>query len=217
MSLNVNNAPKASGSQGIAKAGTQLARLIGLVCAGKQKREYKGEAKEPAVQLYFTYELPNDKIKVEDEEYPRWIGQNRVTFSNSAKAVLPKIVRALDPADEKGGDLAAMVGSPCLLTIVHVKREGKDPYAKVDNLSALPEGLAAPDQISESIVFDFYDPDVEVFNKLPEWQRDVITSAVDYPGSKLQALINGSTQEEAGVSELAPAEVGNSDEEDRPY
>lgn len=216
MSLNLNTAPMGSGKKdnGIPRKGTQIATLVGVVVLGKQARQFQGEDKAPAVLINLTYELPTDLIKTDEGNLPRWIGQNRLAFSRNEKATLAKAVKALDPLDECKGDLAKLIGRACLLAIEHHKKPDMTDFAKVANISPMMEGIPVPALISEPMVFDFYDPNIEVFNKLPKWTQEIITNALDFKGSKLEAALSGTATVAAAPIVVDP--VTTSDD-DRPY
>lgn len=210
MSLNLKDAPKSGAKLPPPKAGTQLARLVGITGLGVQKREFQGEEKSPTEQLNFTYELPNDKMTTDKgEELPRWIGQNRVSFFVAEKSTLAKILQALDPLNKCDGDLTKLIGTPCFLSIVHSQKPGKAVTAKIASVTALPDGITAPAQISKSFVFDFYKPDLDVYMELPAWVKEVIVSATDFTGSALAALLAN--------PEAPETTVAVTQEEDRPY
>jgi len=58
----------------------------------------------------------------------------------------------------------------------------------------------------EPKVFVLDEPDLEVFNSLPDWLQDKLKSNLEYQGSKLQALLSGDTAEP--VPDAADADVG---------
>ena len=52
-----------------------------------------------------------------------------------------------------------------------------------------------PPLVNDAIIFDLDDPDLKVFEKLPQFIRTRITSNLEYKGSKLEKLLSGVTQE----------------------
>jgi hypothetical protein len=53
------------------------------------------------------------------------------------------------------------------------------------------EAAKAPELKNSPLVWGFYDPDVEVFNDFPDWIKEKIKGAVDYPGSALEKALGG--------------------------
>lgn len=199
MSLDMSKAPKPAGKNfGIAKAGVQAARLVSVVELGEQPRSYQGQEKPPAIQLNFTFELPGDLIEIEKdgnvEKKPRWVSINNVNFFTDEKARLVEIVTALDPNGEAEGQLANLVGRPCFVTIEHKEFNGKQ-YAKVKAISGVPEGMAVPELDNEPRVFDWDAPDKAVWDTLPDWIQEKITTALNYKGSNVEAMVLGNTGE----------------------
>lgn len=217
MSLDMNKAPKPAGKDyGIAKAGVQMARLVSIVEIGEQPRSFKGQEKSPAVQLNFTFELPKDRIEIEDDDgksvsKPRWVSINNVNFFTDDKARLVEIVKALDPNGEADGQLANLVGRPCFVTLEHKEYEGK-AYAKIASISGVPEGMEVPELENEPRVFDWDTPTQAAWDALPEWTREKITTALNYKGSRVELLLNKGEDELADVAD-APAKDEDFDDD----
>lgn len=182
------------------ESGTYPARLVGVVLMGTQpQRPYKGEEKPPKLTVRLTYEFLDEFLKDEDgndiDDKPRWLSEEIPFMSLSADlAKSTKRYFALDPNSEVDGDWGKLLGSPCMVTIVQEadKRPGIDRiYEKIANVSSMrpKEAAKAPELKNDPVVFDFYEPDIEVFKSFPEWIQDKMKSAVDFEGSKLQGLL----------------------------
>lgn len=202
MSLNANKIKASQGNrvvQEVLEPGAYPARLVQVISLGTQKeRPYLGEEKPPRLHLMLTYEFLDEFIKDEEgnllKDKPRFLSEEIPFLSlkaDKAKSTLRYF--ALDPEQKAKGDWAKLVGSPCMLTIVN-EQSTKDPsriFEKIASVSAMrPKEVAkAPELINPPKIFDFYDPDLEVFNSLPEWLQNKMKDAVDYEGSKLQELL----------------------------
>ncbi len=206
MSLNLNKQKKASGvKQDIIEIGTYPARLVRVIDLGLQSRNpYKGQEKPPAYQVDLTYEMLDvfmvDKEGKEDETKPRWISETiNLNNPNADLAISTKRAKALDPDDDHDFNLAEMVGSPCMVTIVHKESKGKT-YANVGNVTTMrPKDAAkAPELVNEPVVFDLEEPNMEVFKNFPDWIQDKIKGNLEFNGSKLQANL--------GITAQAPDE-----------
>ena len=194
---------------------TYPARIVQLVLMGVQpQRPYNGVAKDPQERLYVGYELSHEFCKDEDgnvqADQPRWLGEDFPFYSLDAdRATSTKRYHAIDATGQYGGDWLKMLGAPCQLTLTREPRKnGKGDTNYVSNVAgplAVPN-YEQPALVNEPRVFDFYNPDMEVFAKLPKWLQERIKGAVNYPGSKLEAALkeadNGTT---TATTAAAPA------------
>lgn len=199
--------------------GSYPARLVQIVGLGIQpSRPYKGEEKPPRLTIRLTYEFLDEFLKDDDgndlPDKPRWLSEELPFMS--LKADLAKSTKryyALDPEDKADGDWAKLIGTPCILNIVNEtdKRPGNDTvYEKISNVSTMrpKEAAKAPELVNPPLVWDFYDPDVEVFKNFPDWIQSKIKEAVDYPGSALEKALGGGRA-------LSKAKPDRNDEQER--
>jgi hypothetical protein len=197
-------------------AGSYPARLVQILLMGVQKNNpYKGEEKAPSLKVRLTYEMLDEFMKEEDgsdiPEKPRWVSEDLPFLS--LKADLAKSTKryyALDPESAADGDWAQLLGSPCKVKT----------YNNVAAVSAMrpKEASKAPPLVNEGKIFDFYDPDMGVFEALPEWIQDIIKGAVDFEGSKLEGLLSKGSptpkkQEKAPVKPSPEASEGVADDD----
>lgn len=203
MSFNANKLPVASGPKKSAPPldpGAYPARLVSLVLMGMQKeRPFKGEEKPPRLKMRMTYELLDEFLKDDDGkdmlDKPRWLTQEVPFLSLKAdRATSTKIYYALDPNEKHGGDFSKLIGSPCMITVVveKDKRPGNDKvYEKIASVSSMrdKEAAKAPGLVNEPYLFDFYEPDLAIYDKLPEWLQDRIREAIDFDDSVLQKAL----------------------------
>ena len=66
---------------------------------------------------------------------------------------------------------------------------------------------AEPLKKGEAKVFVLDDPDMEVFNSLPDWLQDKIKSNLEYAGSELQEALEGADDEPAPKPKKAKADT----------
>jgi hypothetical protein len=221
MALNATKVAMATGNrkkQAGVEAGNYIARLVQVIDMGLQEqRPFKGEAKPPAHEVMFTYELCTEFMKDEDgedmEDKPRWISE---TFPfHNLKADLAKStkrIKAIDPKLVHGGDLPEMVGLPCTVTVVNNVNK-KDPskvYVDVGNVTPPMKGILVPELKNEPRLFDLDEPDMEVFESLPEWIQEKLKGNLNYAGSPLQTALEGKP------TKAAPEEEVEADD-DNPY
>lgn len=206
MSLNAKEVPMSGGGDrnrpDPLEPGTYPARLVQVLLLGTQpQRPYKGEEKPPKLEIMLTYELLDEFLKDENgediDDKPRWLSET-LPFNNleSELAKSTKRYFALDPDVNHGGDWARLVGTPCMVTVIVEEGKGKNAGRSFENISAVSsmrpkEAQKAPELVNAPRVFDFFDPDIEVFNALPDWLKDKIKGAVDFGGSELERLLSG--------------------------
>lgn len=227
MTLNARKVKGGGGDrveQPLLDEGTYPIRLVQIIDLGRQtQRPYQGQAKPPVQMIRLTYELLDefcvDKDGNIDEERPRWISED-IPFHNleADKAKSTQRYLALDPKQVHEGDWTELAAAPGLLTITNNESKGKT-YNNVGSLSAMraKDVANAPELVNPVAIFVLDDPDLEVFNKLPQFVREKITSNLDYEGSALEALLEGGdapTKEEAPKKKTAKAAPKKAAEED---
>ena len=222
MALNANRVPSASSGprQEPLEPATYPGRIVSIVSLGLQEqRPYNGQAKDPAYELNVTYELLDEFVKDEDgnpqEDKPRWISET-FAFHNlrAEKAKSTLRYKVLDPTMQYQGDWTKLLGAPCLVTVI--TNPGKGPnagkvYNNVASISPMrqKEAISAPALVNEPYFFDFEEPDLEVFEKLPSFIQDKIKRGLEYNGSKLQAALEGGTVESSATEESDSDEPEN--------
>jgi hypothetical protein len=210
------NLKKASGGGGSTaqplEEGSYPARIVQIIDLGLQEqRPYQGQEKPPAYEMNITYELLDefmlDEDGKEDEEKPRWISEIIPVHNlKSDKAKSTKRYMALDPNLDHDGDFTALLGEPCNVTIVNNEGKGVNKgkvYNNVAGISAMrPKDAAkAPDLVNPSVVFSLDEPDVDVFNKFPDFLKDRIKNNLEYNGSPLAKQLGGESDEEESSDE----------------
>ena len=193
------------------------ARLVQVIDLGLQpQRPYQGKEKPPAHEIVLTYELVDEFMKDEDgndiEDKPRWISETLPFYGLFAdKAKSTQRYYAFDPDEAFGGDFAKCIGVPVNVTVVN-NISGDTVYNNVGNVAAMSGKKAAtcPELVNESKVFDLDNPDMEVFNKLPDWLQEKIKNNLNFQSSPLEKAIGGK-----------PAKKGEdtpkADEQDAPW
>lgn len=220
MGLNANKMKHTgkSGGSGVQQepieAGTYPIRVAQIIDLGLQpQRPYQGQEKPPAYEIMLTYEFLDeycvDEDGNEDEDKPRWISETLPLRSLKAeKAKSTQRYYALDPNEDLDGDFTQLVGVAANASVVQNAGKGKNAGKVYNNIQALspmrPKDAAkAPELKNEGKVFDLDNPDLEVFNKLPDWLQEKIKDNLEYEGSELQKALGG-----------APVASEDSDEED---
>lgn len=166
--------------------GSYLATIYSILEMGTQVNPvYNNESQK----IRITFELPTE-LKVfnpEKGEQPRVISQE-YTLSISEKASLRKVVEACIPQALKVGedglvdelDVEQLIGKNCLITIKHKESAKGAKYQIVENVTVVPKGMQKAKQINETKILSFDNWNEEVFNSLPQFIKDKITSSKEY-------------------------------------
>lgn len=165
-------------------AGTHSARCYSVVDLGTQESQFG-----PRHKVRLTWELPEEKavFKEDDGEQPFVISKD-YTLSLFEKANLRHDLeswrgKAFTEAELKGFDIFALLGVPCLLTVIH-KTKGDKTYANVNSISKLPKSMNVPAQINPSVQFEVSEGRSQAFNALPEWLRKQIETCTEWRGKE---------------------------------
>jgi hypothetical protein len=166
------------------EAGSYRAICYGIVVLGTT---YNPVFDNAQTKILFLWELPDERIEVNNEDKPRAIS-NTYTLSLNEKANLRQMLagwRGRDFTEEElqGFDLVNVLGAPCLLsTTIGVSKQGRE-FAKVSSVAKLPKGMIVPKETeNEKVIFDITNAEcpLEEMEKLPEWIQTRIKESVEY-------------------------------------
>jgi hypothetical protein len=172
-------------------ADNHKARLVGIVDLGMQPGyEYQGTPVAAHFQVQFTYEFPDSLMK---DGRPHWMSEdmkNSDYFESKKKSSkMMRRVYALDPNGTKsnnGKDIKPLLGSPCMVSADFNDR-GYLTVMEVTRASGNGEDVG---ELKNPIFMCTFDnPDIEVFRRLPDFKKDKIKAALDFPGSNLEKAL----------------------------
>jgi len=224
-SLKANDSKNATGGPPIEplEAGTYPARLLQVLDLGLQEqRPYMGEEKPPAYEINVTYELCDEFLKDEDgnddEEKPRVVSERFKLYPlNSDRAISTKRYLAIDPEVNHDSDWFALLGMPVNVSIVQNPGKGANAgkvYNNVESTSVMraKDAERYPEMVNGAKTFLLDEPDMEVFDSLPDFMKKIITSNLEFEGSELQRLLENSPNKGE-----EPAPNKSEDEDENPY
>lgn len=216
MSLNAKTVPKGGAGgkkkQPVLDVGTYPARVARIIDLGLQnQRPYMGKEKPPAHEVMLTYELV-DTFMVDDdgaelEDKPRWISE---TFPlHNLSADLAKSTRrylALDPNMDFDGDFTKLIGVPCNVTIVHGQGKGQNAGKIYENIGSVTgmrdkDAKRTPELVNEGAFFSLDAPNMDIFNKFPQWLQEKIKTNLEFHGSPLETLVGHANNEDGEAKE----------------
>lgn len=228
MSLNAKN--KSTNANKVEQeslvAGTYPSKVVHIIGLGMQEqRPYQGKPKPDIDELMVTYESADEFTVDEDgnveEDRPRWFSETFPFYGLGAEnAKSTKRYKALDPDMNFDGDWSQLGGTAVGVVLSKTAGKGKHDgkfFNNVEGLSPLraKEKEGMPDLIGDIKVFDFYDPDIDIFMSFPQWIQDKIKGATNYAGSDLEdAVSNYKEPEGEEGGEKASADVDTSSKSD---
>lgn len=200
--INTNSGPK----QPNIEPGAYPARLVQLIDFGLQpQRPFQGQEKSPAYEIGLTYELLDEFMLDEDgneiEDKPRWISETLSVFGlNSERAKSTQRYLALDPEMEYDGDFLALIGTPCMVTIVNNKGSNDKVYDNVANVSGMraKEARNAAPLVNSPRIVNLDSEDTETFLSMPDWIQDKIKESLEWESTKLYKALQGGKGSKAG-------------------
>jgi hypothetical protein len=165
-------------------AANHVARLYEIIHIGTiQTHGQYGEKMQDKIRM--TFELCNEKkvFKEGDEAKPFSISRE-FTYTFGAKGLLRPFIDGMTGTkmhDDEFPDLEALLGSACLLNVVHVANDGVT-YANIQNASPLPKGMEAPAIVNKPRAIDINSIPFDELDKLPEFIQKKMKSSEEYVG-----------------------------------
>ena len=112
---------------------------------------------------------------------------------------------ALDPSGNANGDWETLVGRPCLVTTINNPGKGKHAGKVFVNIASVAAMRAkdredVPDLVNPSVRFDMDQPDLDDFDRLPQWVQDKIKGGLEFKGSRLDEILKDVSDHSKGTS-----------------
>lgn len=205
-----NNIPPLDG-------GTYMGVCVGVIDLGEQYKQFNKQKQGKYVEeCMFIFEIPSERVQVDEEDKPRWLSSKPYTLSLHERSTLYQMLtswrgKALSDAelDPQGGfDLMQMAGQGAMLGVSVVEKDDGSRRNKIEAVTGFPKGIAPPQPESEILVFDADDPNMEVFGKLPEWIQEIIRKSTQFaenaPDEKVDIPPDQETKAEGSAGEECP-------------
>lgn len=223
MALKQTQKPQAAKQQFVAQPdmepGTYPARLVQIIDCGLQNQRsfIPGETKKPANEVMLTYEFVDvfmvDEKGNEIEDKPRWFSETLPWYGpHVERATSTKRYNAFDPKNEYDGDLSQCIEVAVNVTIAVVKK-GEKTYVNITNVAPMRQRDAEKTAalVNPTKVFDLDDPDMDVFNALPQWIQEKLKGNLNYAGSPLEKQLDAGAEQKNEAPPEAKAEMANKD------
>lgn len=160
--------------------GVYTARCIKVIDLGTQTVEFAGERKlQPKVQI--TWEILDDEVKMKDGR-PFATSKTYTASLHEKSSLHGDLVKwrgkSFSPTELLGFDISKLLGAYCMIQIIHVpSADGSKTYANISSIMATKE---RPDGVNPTVMFDISNPDMEIFESLPEYLKEKIRSAPEW-------------------------------------
>lgn len=160
--------------------GVHIARCYKMIDIGTQNSEFQG-VKSKKHKIIIAWELLGDEKMEDGRPYSQ---QQRYTLSLHENAALRKDLqawrgKAFSPEEEANFDVSKVLGTYCMLNIVHTSDNGKD-YSNISSIMPIPKGMPKPDGVNKLQIFDIDNPDMELFETFGEKLKATIMSAPEW-------------------------------------
>jgi len=161
--------------------GTHLAVCNMLVDLGMQYSEKFGKSNR---KVLIGWEIPDEVIEVDGEKHGRSISK-RYTASLNEKSSLRKDLASWRGRDFTAEELAAfdlknIVGTSCLINVIHKEGTNGKIYANIGGIMKLPKGMAKAMPSEPAIVFDLDNDPLDSIDNLPDWIAEEIKRSSTY-------------------------------------
>lgn len=160
----------------IPQAIMQPGRIYAMIDVGTHAGQYQGQPTAPQRQIVYKFELPEDTLQ---DGRPLSI-MKFVNLVIGDRATLVKIAKACGVIAERGFDPIELVGKACNVTITHYTTKTGKQGADAKEFAQLLKGQKVPELHNPIQIFDLDDFDQDVFDTLPKFLQEKITSSPEY-------------------------------------
>jgi hypothetical protein len=180
--------------------GSHVAICVELIDLGTQHGEYQGKP-NTRNQVVIRWETPSETM----EDGQPFLVSAFFTNSLGEKATLRPILeswrgRAFTPEELASFDLQAILGKPCLISVIH-NEKGK---AKVNAVMQLPKGTPVPPVHNKLKSFWINEWDSAAFEALPEFFKAKIMESDEYVERQIAKSKGGGGAHFADMSDDVP-------------
>jgi len=156
--------------------GTHGARFLQVVDLGTQDGLYGAKR-----NLMITFELTS---KLMDDGRPftitAWYTASLNRMGNLRRDLTSWIGRELTADEIKNFSWTLFTDIPCLVTVTHKTSDSGDVKAKVQTITAVPDGMDVAPLSGDLTIFDLANFDEQVFLTLPEGIRKIVEKSPEY-------------------------------------
>lgn len=181
--------------------GTFPAICHSIIDIGTQPNTFEGETTLKH-QLIITWQIAGDERTSNDEPFTmrKWYTASFHPKSRLRIDLESIRGRKFTPEELAGFDLQKVVGSTCLMGIVHGTDKMGKPKAQISSLMKLPKGMAVGELELEKEFFDLGRFDQNVFDRLPSWIQTKIADSPEF--QKASSKPKRNVTDDGGIGEM---------------
>lgn len=177
----------AKGGYEVMPAGPVAARCARIIEIGTQEDKYG--RKDKAI---IAFSIPGHLIEIDGERKQRFMSNPfGINLSNNEASTMFQYTKALNPEAKNLGDF---LNKTCQLYISHYKKPDGSKGDQIDSIAAIMPGYEVPELDTEPFWFKWDDPDPALWDMIPDFTKRLIREALNYPGSKVEAIDNAAEQ-----------------------
>jgi len=181
-----------------APEGTHGARLLQVIDLGTQDGIYG-----PKRNLMVTFELPS-KLMEDGRPYTitAWYTASLNRMGNLRGDLTSWLGRELTGEEIQNFSWKIFSNTPCLVTITHKTNDTGETRAKVQSITAVPEGMDVAPLVGELLIFDLENFDEAVFAKISEGIKAIIEKSPQHQALTIETIPTASSQESDPLSAI---------------
>jgi len=181
-----------------APEGTHGARLLQAIDLGTQDGIYG-----PKRNLMVTFELPSKPME-DGRPYTitAWYTASLNRMGNLRGDLTSWLGRELTGEEIQNFSWKIFSNTPCLVTITHKTNDSGETRAKVQSITAVPEGMDVAPLVGELLTFDLENFDEAVFAKIPEGIKAIIVKSPQHQALTIKTIPTASSQDSDPLSAI---------------
>lgn len=161
-------------------AGMHAARCYAVIDLGVQYSEMWQKEQH---RILLIWETDEEMTTSEGEKKPKAISKEFVLSLHEKSDLYKTLIswrgKAFTAEELAGFDVANVLGAPCLLNIVEVKKDDKT-YSNIGSITPLMKGMPAPEAVNKQIFFELTKDTLGKIDELPQWIGDKIRKSITY-------------------------------------
>ena len=177
-------APQQENDRYLAPADNHPARCVEVIDLGTQESEWEGE-KSSKHKIRITWEVVNEELGA--DLHP--VISHEYTASLHEQATLRAHLEgwrgtAFTPGDLQEFELEKLLGTSCMVQVVHKISKAGNEYAKVSSVGKVPKGLLVTLATRDQVKYSTDDGENVGFQSFPQWLQEQIASSPEFQQAK---------------------------------
>ena len=161
--------------------GTHLGVCFMLVDIGMQ---YNETFKNSSRKVVIGWEIPGETIELEDGVHNRTISKIYTSSLNESANLRQDLAawrgRDFTPEELEAFNLRNIIGTSCLINVVHKEKSNGSKVANIQSIMALPKGMEKGQLSEATVIFDLDTDPLQKVESLPEWISKMIKKSETY-------------------------------------